>query len=138
MTTEPYKDAAINLLDATQKFMEEGQQLNTVVFPETYEDPLRQLRRVLLDEEYYSEYLAAESDNNLVEIVDGLLDIIVIAWGTLLTYVGPDKAKACAAEVAWSNLSKVIGPGLPIFREDGKIMKPPGWVGPNIAAILEA
>ena len=78
----------------------------------------------------------AESDSNIVEVVDGLLDVIVIAWGTLLAYVGPDAAKAAAAEVVRSNLDKVIGVNLPIFREDGKIMKPPGWVAPNIAGAL--
>jgi len=125
----------INLLDATQIFMEKGQQLNTVGFPQAVYDELRTLRRHLLDEEY-SEYMHAESDSNIVEVVDGLLDVIVIAWGTLLAYVGPDAAKAAAAEVVRSNLDKVIGVNLPIFREDGKIMKPPGWVAPNIAGAL--
>lgn len=126
----------INLLDATQIFMEKGQQLNTVGFPPDRDDALRQLRRVLLDEEYTKEYLLAEEASDLVQIVDGLLDVIVIAWGTLLAYVGPDAAKAAAAEVVRSNLDKVIGVNLPIFREDGKIMKPPGWVAPNIAGAL--
>jgi len=97
---------------------------------------LRELRQKLLEEEY-KEYSNGEDDNDLIEVVDGLLDIIVIAWGTLLAYVGEERAKRAALEVVRSNLSKVDGTlGSILRREDGKLLKPPGWTGPDIAKAL--
>lgn len=126
----------ISLLDATETFMEKARQLEAVGFSNTSAaDDVRVLRQNLLAEEY-REYSAAEWVDDLTEVVDGLLDVIVVAWGTLLAYVGPDKAKAAAAEVARSNLDKVIGDGLPLFREDGKVLKPEGWTAPNIAGAI--
>ncbi|AEK07531.1 hypothetical protein SEND513_87 [Mycobacterium phage Send513] len=98
---------------------------------------LRSLRKDLLREEV-KEYFDAEDGNDLIEIVDGLLDIIVIAWGTLLSYVGEDRARLAAHEVARSNLSKVDGSLGPIVRRtDGKILKPEGWTGPDILGALQ-
>ena len=123
----------MNLLDGTTEFMLKAKQLDA---PPSFDDyPLRKLRSKLLAEEW-AEYIKAEMEDDLVETVDGLLDIIVIAWGSLLAYVGPDRANACAAEVIRSNLDKVDGPGLPIFREDGKVIKPEGWLPPQIKAVL--
>lgn len=121
----------VNLLDDTEKFMKYGKQLDNASF----DDEIRVLRIRLLEEEF-EEYINAEDRDDLVEVIDGLLDIIVIAWGTLLSYVGPKAAKAAAMEVARSNLEKVIGEGLPLFREDGKIIKPEGWRPPQIADVL--
>lgn len=128
-----------NLLDGTEQFMALARQLDDepVLADDCsdWSDRIRVLRYELLKEEY-REYHDAEQENDVVEIVDGLLDVIVIAWGSLLAYVGPAKAKAAAAEVVRSNLDKVIGPGLPIFREDGKVLKPKGWTPPNIEGVL--
>lgn len=125
-----------NILTGTQLFMEAAGQLDTIGFPEDYHDNVRQLRRTLVDEEF-CEFLDAEIDNDLVKVVDGLLDTIVTAWGTILKYVGPEKARAAADEVVRSNLSKIDGSLGPILRrEDGKIQKPEGWTPPDIARVL--
>lgn len=122
-----------NLLDGTEQFMQAARQLDNPAFTEHHNVGIRRLRRRLLAEEY-SEYCDAEFTNNLVETVDGLLDVIVIAWGTLLAYLGPEKAKAAAAEVVRSNVSKIDGSLGPIvFRDDGKVLKPEGWTPPDIA-----
>lgn len=133
MTTPETPD----LLTGTTEFMQLAEQLAEPEFPELYHDDLRGLRRDMLAEEC-TEYCVAEFNGDLVGAVDGLLDIIVIAWGTLLAYVGEDKAKAAAAEVVRSNLSKVDGTLGPIVRrEDGKILKPEGWQPPDIAGALQ-
>lgn len=124
-----------NLLDGTTLFMQKARQLESVGFGDQ-DSPVRTLRRNLLIEEF-AEWQDGEYEDDLVETVDGLLDIIVIAWGSLLAYVGEDKAKAAAAEVVRSNLAKVIGEGLPIFREDGKVIKPPGWTTPDIKKAIQ-
>ena len=79
-----------------------------------------------------------EELNDPVEVADGLLDIIVVAWGSLLSYFGPDKARAMSDEVTRSNLDKINGKHGPIIkRGDGKILKPEGWVGPQLRNIIE-
>lgn len=148
-TQEQYPDYyAMDLLTATTAFMRLAQQLTEPVFGHRwYEygipDPVREknlsavrkLRRKMLREEFH-EYMDAEDENDVVEIVDGLLDIIVIAWGSLLAYVGEDKALAAAGEVVRSNLDKVLGEGRPVFRDDGKVLKPEGWIGPDIVGAI--
>ncbi|KZA10527.1 Phosphoribosyl-ATP pyrophosphohydrolase [Acinetobacter baumannii] len=142
LTVEYLNNAAIcirpwippNLLDGTTEFMRLGRQ-NTKGGQFNDRD-VRELRYNLLKEEI-SEWDTADLDDDLVEVVDGLLDIIVVAWGSLLAFIGEDKAKAAAAEVVRSNLDKVKGEGLPIFREsDNKILKPIGWRAPDIAGVL--
>lgn len=133
----------MNILDATETFMDRGDQLGDPSLIQMFNqygtaeqiDQLRSLRVGLLNEEV-GEYLEAENNDDIVEMVDGLLDIIVVAWGTLLAYVGPKGAKAAAGEIVRSNLSKVIGPGLPIKNDAGKIQKPPSYCPPDIAAAL--
>jgi predicted HAD superfamily Cof-like phosphohydrolase len=130
----------LGLLDGTTEFMRLAKQPMDATFSDTPEGQqearkLGALRMDLLAEEY-SEYVNAERRDDLVEVVDGLLDVIVIAWGTLITYLGEDRAKAAAAEVVRSNLEKVIGEGLPIFRADGKVLKPEGWTPPDIAGAI--
>lgn len=123
----------LGLLDGTTRFMKLAGQNTEGGQWDNYD--VRTLRNDLLDEEYL-EYGDADFDGDLVGAVDGLLDIIVIAWGSLLAFVGEDKAKAAAAEVVRSNLDKVVGEGLPVFREDGKVLKPKGWRGPDIEGAI--
>lgn len=125
-----------DILTATQTFMERAGQLDEIGFPADPEAELRQFRRDLFLEEV-NEYLRAEHElNDLTEVIDGLLDIIVVAWGTALAYVGPDKARRAELEVARSNLAKVLGEGLPIKADNGKVLKPEGWIPPDIAAAI--
>ena len=124
----------MNIVDATFEFMLDGDQ--TDGDPHWVEDRShvgRKLRERLLDEEY-SETCFAEMDSNPVEVADGLADVIVIAVGSLFYYFGEWAARAILDEVARSNLDKVVDG--PIFREDGKLLKPEGWVGPQIREIL--
>ncbi len=77
--------------------------------------------------------LEAICDMNLVEVVDGCCDTIVVATGTLSACGVSDDAVQRAVDE--SNLAK-FGPGS-YKRDDGKWMKPPGFKPPNIAEILE-
>lgn len=102
--------------------------------PHLPNEPIRELRKDLLKEEY-EEYLDAEKNNDLVEIADALADIIYIAAGTALSYGIPlDKVWE---EVHSSNMSKLDADGNPIRRADGKILKGPTFFPPNITKILE-
>lgn len=123
----------LNLLSGTTDFMRLAGQLGEPEFSPLLAEKTRQLRRTLLAEEM-QEYRDAEFRNDRVEVVDGLLDVIVVAWGTLLAYVGEEKAKAAANEVVRSNLAKVID-GVKL-RGDGKVIKPEGWQAPDIAGAI--
>jgi len=93
----------------------------------------RHLRKVLLQEEF-NEYVAAEQDNDIVEIADALADIIYIACGTAVAYGIPlDKI---FDEVHRSNMAKLVD-GKVLRREDGKIQKPAGWTAPDIAGVMK-
>lgn len=78
MTTTTVPD----ILTGTQLFMEAAMQLPGL----GWSDPAtRNLRRELLAEEI-NEYLDADDQDDLVEVVDGLLDIVVVAHGSRLAY----------------------------------------------------
>lgn len=86
--------------------------------------------RMSLLEEEYKETIYACEDRDAEEIIDGLIDIIVIAIGTL-ELSGVDVNKAWN-EVMRANMSKVRGikPG----RESSggfDVIKPEGWKGPD-------
>jgi predicted HAD superfamily Cof-like phosphohydrolase len=100
-------------------------------FPDMAE---RELRGKLLTEEF-KEYIEAEHTNDLIEVADALADIIYIACGTAVSYGIPlDKV---FEEVHRSNMAKLGPDGKPIYREDGKVMKPEGWTPPDIKSILD-
>lgn len=93
-----------------------------------------ELRRVplrcgLIAEEARETIEAAEA-GDIVGAIDGLCDLIVVAYGAALEW-GVDLAPFCD-EVHRSNMAKVGGP----TRADGKKLKPEGWQPPNIAGIL--
>jgi predicted HAD superfamily Cof-like phosphohydrolase len=70
---------------------------------------------------------------DMVEVADGCADVSVVTIGTMLACgIDPEPVLECVDE---SNLAK-FRPGW-YRREDGKIMKPPGWQKPEIAKILQ-
>lgn len=68
------------------------------------------------------------------EIIDGCIDLRVIATGTLSTLGVPDMP--FQLEVDQSNLRKIGDDGQCIKRDDGKLLKPEGWKPPNIRGVL--
>lgn len=87
------------------------------------------LRRSILEEEF-DETCDALHDGDLVEIADGICDMIYVGLGLLVSY-GIDPRPVWDAIHA-SNMAKVGG----LTRADGKILKPDGWVKPDVAGIL--
>ncbi len=67
---------------------------------------------------------------NLVEVIDGLCDTIVVCYGTAED-IGID-LEPFFDEVMRTNMAKKDGP----IRMDGKRLKPPGWTPPDIKGIL--
>ena len=101
------------------------------LIPEDYNE--RDLRINLLEEEF-KEYINAEEKNDITEIADALADIIYIACGTAVAYGIP--LDDVFEEVHASNMAKLVD-GKPIYREDGKVLKPEGWTPPDIRGVLK-
>jgi len=84
-----------------------------------------------IEEEYKETLKAVYSDKDPEEVVDGLIDMIVVALGTLDAF-GVDAHKAWD-EVHRANSSKVPGvkPERPNPLGLPDLIKPEGWVAPS-------
>lgn len=71
----------------------------------------------------------------IVQAADALGDIDYVVEGSRLE-MGID-GQPIADEIHRSNMSKLGSDGKPIYREDGKAMKPPSWTAPDIAGVLQ-
>ena len=87
--------------------------------------------RVRFLHEELNETEAAVNDNDAEEIVDGLIDLIVIAAGTLDAF-NVDGQKAWD-EVLRANMEKEVGvkPSRPNPLGLPDLIKPEGWTGPD-------
>lgn len=101
--------------------------------PALLTDDRRLLRKKLIEEEQ-EELFKAMADEDMVEIADGLADLLYVVYGTAAEY-GID-IDAVFTEVQRSNLSKLGEDGKPIYRDDGKVLKGPNFFPPNIRAVL--
>ena len=96
----------------------------------------KKLRFELMKEEN-EEYLEAAQNNDLVEVADALGDMLYILCGTIIEHGMQDKIEEVFNEIQRSNMSKLGEDGKPIYREDGKVLKGPNYLKPNIQEILE-
>jgi predicted HAD superfamily Cof-like phosphohydrolase len=89
-----------------------------------------------LIEEEHKELKEALAANDDVEIVDALLDIIVVTIGALHSF-GAD-AEGGWKEVMKTNFAKIDKEtGKVRKREDGKVLKPLGWVAPDLKPFVK-
>lgn len=141
-----------------------GLQVANKLQPIQHQDSLWLLRHNLHAEEYEEVRMAMENCD-IVELADGIADLIYVLCGTAVSYGIPlDKV---FAEVQRSNMSKLVPcgdcagrgflycgnvpnqsnveeecetcegrGGIPLVRGDGKILKGPNFTPPNIAGVL--
>ena len=95
-----------------------------------------ELRFNLMKEEN-EEYLEAATNNDIVEIADALGDQLYILCGTILRHGLQHKIVEVFEEIQRSNMSKLDEFGMPIYREDGKVLKSNLYFKPDIKKILE-
>ncbi|MCW9038671.1 nucleoside triphosphate pyrophosphohydrolase family protein [Altibacter sp.] len=98
----------------------------------------KNLLRYELMREENEEYLEAANGNDLVEVADALGDMLYILCGTIIEHGMQHKIEAVFNEIQRSNMSKLGADGKPIYREDGKVLKGPGYFKPDIRAILDS
>jgi predicted HAD superfamily Cof-like phosphohydrolase len=101
--------------------------------PAFSDDQSRALRIKLMREEV-EEYLEGEDKNDLANVAKELADIVYIACGTAVEYGIPLDIVFDA--VHKSNMEKLVD-GEPVYRDDGKVMKPTDWQAPDIKKILD-
>lgn len=95
-----------------------------------------ELRIKLLREEV-DELEEAYKAGDIVGIADAHIDIDYINKGGYLIAGLQNIADDLFDEVQASNMSKLGEDGLPIYREDGKILKGPSYFQPNLKSIVE-
>ena len=88
------------------------------------------LRMSLMDEEL-DELKTAMDMQNIVEIADGLADLLYVVYGTAVSY-GLDM-EPIFKEVHRSNMTKVGGHK----REDGRWIRPPTYSPKNLNPLIE-
>lgn len=88
----------------------------------------------LIDEES-KELAAAITAQDQVETLDALVDILVVTIGAIHS-AGFD-AEGAWKEVMATNFAKIGEDGKVRKREDGKVLKPVGWVAPNLKPFLQ-
>ena len=85
---------------------------------------------VSLIEEEANELADAIRAHDQLETLDALIDILVVTIGAIHS-MGSD-AEGAWKEVMSTNFAKIGEDGKVRKREDGKVLKPIGWVPPNL------
>jgi predicted HAD superfamily Cof-like phosphohydrolase len=82
-----------------------------------------------------SELADAIFEQDSVETLDALIDILVVTIGAIHS-MGAD-AEGAWEEVMKTNAAKIdLDTGKVRKREDGKVLKPVGWVAPNLEPFI--
>ncbi|CAB4241471.1 NTP pyrophosphohydrolase, DR2231-like [uncultured Caudovirales phage] len=87
-----------------------------------------------LIKEEVEEHATAFATRDTVEELDALIDILVVTIGAIHS-AGFD-AEGAWKEVMKTNFAKIEADGKVRKREDGKVLKPLGWVAPNLTPFL--
>ena len=96
-------------------------------------EKINSLRLSLIQEEL-DELTKAMKENDILEVADALTDILYVTYGAGHTF-GIDLDK-CFDEVQRSNMSKLSKDGKPIYNENGKVMKGPGYFKPDLSKFI--
>ena len=108
-----------------------GQEVKTK--PSFSTDKINKLRLDLIKEEL-EELTEAMNNKDLLEVADALTDILYVTYGAGHAFgINLDK---CFEEVQNSNMSKLGPNGKPIYNEQGKVMKGPGYFKPNLSKFV--
>ncbi len=108
-----------------------GQEVKTK--PSFSTDKINKLRLDLIKEELI-ELTEAMNKKDLLEVADALTDILYVTYGAGHAFgINLDK---CFEEIQNSNMSKLDENGMPIYNENGKVMKGPNYFKPNLKKII--
>jgi len=117
-------DYFLDLVNFSKKFNAHIENVPTGEVPEDVKN-----LRIRLIEEEWAETKKAMEEKDIVEIADGLADLLYVVFGTAVAYGIPIDEVFRA--VHWSNMSKVHPDGTVKRDEFGKILKPDGFRPPT-------
>lgn len=84
--------------------------------------------------EEYNEFWQAVATDDLIEILDGGVDVIYTILGVMLHRgIPPHIIDAAMEEIHASNMTKAAEDGSPILSDTGKILKGPLYTPPQLA-----
>lgn len=125
----------MNKLDKVQEFHESfGLTIDSK--PDNPDRDLILLRMRLLSEEL-RELRIALSRGDVVETLDALVDLQYVLLGAVLSFGLKDVFHEAFDIVHESNMSKLDENGKPIYREDGKVLKGPNFVEPDLKQLIK-
>lgn len=98
-----------------------------------FENLNKELRKNLINEEA-KEFSDALDANDPIAAIDALCDLLYVTYGAAVS-MGVD-LDPYFYEVHRSNMAK-LDPltGKPIYREDGKLLKPSNWTPPDLVRV---
>jgi predicted HAD superfamily Cof-like phosphohydrolase len=94
---------------------------------------VREIRCALIEEEA-AEFREALEAGDLVEVADAIADLLYVVYGAAVTFGIP--IDEVFSEVHRSNMTKLGADGVPIYREDGKVLKGPSFEPPDVLGVL--
>jgi predicted HAD superfamily Cof-like phosphohydrolase len=119
--TNPFRDQ--------EKFMKACDQTVGVI----NEDQYALYQKLIVEE--CREFVDALEAQDRVEQLDALIDILVVTIGAI--HSGGFDAEGAWREVMATNFAKVGEDGKVRKREDGKVLKPLGWVAPELGQFVK-
>ena len=102
--------------------------------PSFSSEKINDLRYELIREEL-DELKEALNNKDLLEVADALTDILYVTYGAGHAF-GIDLDK-CFEEVQKSNMSKLDEKGVPIYNDNGKVMKGPNYFKPDLSKFIK-
>lgn len=123
-----------NAIGKVSEFMEAcGQEVKTRA--SNVEDSTSSLRYNLMSEEN-REYLVACLQNDKVEILDALIDMSYILFGTIASHGMTEEFIKGFDLVHENNMTKVQSNGMVLKNPEGKILKPEGYKPVDLSSLI--
>lgn len=97
---------------------------------------LNVLRRELIEEET-RELSTGLYNRDREATLDALIDLQYVLSGTVLALGFAGVFDEAFAVVHRANMAKLGPEGRPIYREDGKVLKPEGWQPPDLSPFVQ-
>jgi predicted HAD superfamily Cof-like phosphohydrolase len=104
--------------------------------PCNLDDATTSLRYHLLSEEN-REYMVASIQNNKVEVLDALIDIAYVLFGTINAHGMQEEFVEGFRVVHENNMTKVQENGKVIKDADGKVLKPQGYKKVDLSNLIK-
>ena len=106
------------------------------VKPSSVEDKVASLRYNLMSEENKEYFIACLQDNK-VEILDALIDMAYVLFGTISAHGMTDEFIKGFTLVHENNMTKVQSDGKVLKNPDGKILKPMGYTSVDLSNLIK-